>query len=150
MMVKKPKRSSHTRARDKEKIRAAKRERIAYILREMAECRWVPGVSGPATATRFGVSLSTIEHEAAEASRRLQDLVMSDDELRARLQVGFAHSMKMASDAGGSRGSEALTKAMTAWAQLRGLEAPKQVDVALGATLEDIARARQVAEDNGE
>lgn len=127
----------HVRARSSRRkpvrgrgAKSPKTERVDFILREMASGRWVPGRSGPDTAKRFGVSLKTLEADAAESSRRIRGLVMSDEDLKPMLESALLHAMRMATDAKDpARGSEALTKAAAILSGIRGFDAPKRVEV---------------------
>ena len=65
-----------------DRSRATKRERVDHIEALMLAGEWVRGKTGPGLAKEWGVHPGTVEHDAAEASRRIRD-AMSDEEYRS-------------------------------------------------------------------
>lgn len=74
----------------------SKRERLRLISDLMTGNRWVTGQTGPALARQWGLSVVTLEKDAAEASRSVRRAVEGDTEIRARILAGVQHCIAQA------------------------------------------------------
>ena len=121
------------RERAKERgSRAAKQQRVDYIVEEMLALRWNGEVARMAML-RFNVSSGTIEHDAAEAKRQIERVTTKDAELKTRLELTLQEFRDIALDLARTGNDHVRVKAIgegvkaiQTWAQLRGVEAPKQ------------------------
>ena len=137
---------SHIRARDPQvgKTRRSKKdpgkaERVKECIRVMLALKWRPGRSHDELAERFGVSAETIKHDAAEASRRIREQTFTDEEMKTMCENALLLAMEMGRNArDAARGADSITKAVSAMAGLRGLDAPKEHSV--GVTLADFLK----------
>jgi hypothetical protein len=117
--------------------RAAKAARINFIIEEMLADRW-DAKTRKATALRFGVGKDSIRDDAAEASRRISGLTLSDDVIKARMEHALDELLDLARDAarhGDVRAIGEGARVIGTWAAIRGVEAPKTLNV--GGTLAD-------------
>src|SRR5690554_1145201 len=86
-----PRSSASQRAREAKQPRQVKKlskdERVERIIRLMVTGAWVTGKTAPELAAKWKLAPNTVEHDAAEASRRIRDLV--DPQERAELKARF-------------------------------------------------------------
>lgn len=80
-----------TIARPRRDTRTVSERRIDEVVELMTSFRWVPGPSHRSLAKAWGVSVSMVEHVAAEASRVVRRLVRADhkEEIAARLATNI-------------------------------------------------------------
>lgn len=93
--------SASQRAREAKKPRAVKKldkqERIDRIIRLMVTGAWVTGKTAPELAAKWKLAPNTVEHDAAEASRRIRDLM--DPQEREELKARFVAKLEGVLDA---------------------------------------------------
>lgn len=80
---------SRARRKKRKKPKPARRDqkphRVRHCMRLMAQGLWVAGLTADELATKWGVTLRSMESYAAEASRRIREGVMLDDEMRGQV-----------------------------------------------------------------
>ena len=101
--------------------------------------RWVPGISNRFCATKFSVSLKSIENDAAEASREIRRGIQLDEDLKATLHATL---MTIAIEARKNRRFEAAVSAIKLIAGLHALEKPLEINVN-GFKLRELAELRK-------
>lgn len=91
--------SQRARAADESRgiKRLSKEERVEHVIGLMVSGRWVTGKTAPELARKWGLKPNTVEHDAAEASRRIRDLV--DPQERAELKARFLAKLEGVLDA---------------------------------------------------
>lgn len=81
--------SQHARAADgpRDIRRLSKEERVEHVIGLMVSGLWVTGKTAPELAKEWGFAPNTVEHDAAEASRRIRDLI--DPQERAEMKARY-------------------------------------------------------------
>jgi hypothetical protein len=120
-----------------------KEERIAHCFELMTAGLWVTGATAVRLAAEWGLAVSTVEHDSAEASRRVH-AALDDKHLRARIQATLETNTGIAMNRGQLRTAVESVKAL---AGISGAEAPKKLEVA-AVTLDDLDQIRKAAESN--
>lgn len=112
-------------------------ERIDHIVGMMERFEWVRGKSAPVLAAEWGLATNTVEHAAAEASRRCTG---DADEARRDISVGARQLLRKAIR---DEDDKAFKNVADVWAMVSGAKAPEkhQVGALDGATP---AKAREL------
>jgi hypothetical protein len=151
----KVRKSQRSRARAKTKQAKPKKQRawkddkprrVRECMRLMASGKWVPGITVIELSKKWTVSERAIEGDAAEASRRIRDGILLDEDLRANV-IATLQDISASSETIANRlrlkqprtAIEALRtklEAVKAMAGVAGVEAPKKVQV--GGNLGDL------------
>lgn len=118
--------------RESEPKRLGKRARVEACIDIMASGSWITGVTSRELAATWGLPLSTVEGDAAEASRRVRAALEDDGTLRAQLQMTLQTITSRAIGKGELRTAVESVKVL---AGITGAEAPKKVE--LGGSLAD-------------
>lgn len=122
-------RSSTPRGRAGRENRA---KRVAYCADLMVTGRWKVNESTKLVAELFEVSTHTVDRDAAEASRRIEGMALTDKELKDKLEAALDELLELARDAareGNYKAVDSATNVVRTWSQLRGVNAPQQHDV---------------------
>lgn len=98
-------------------------ERIDHIVGMMERFEWVRGKSAPTLAAEWGLAVNTVEHAAAEASRRCTG---DADEARRDISVGARKLLRKAVDA---EDAQAFKQVADVWAMVSGAKAPEKHQV---------------------
>lgn len=108
---------SRARVKKRKKPKPARRDqkphRVRHCMRLMAQGLWIGGLTADELATKWGVTLRSVESYAAEASRRIREGVMLDEEMRSQV---LSTIQSIATEA-----NELGKKAMTAAQPMPGL-----------------------------
>lgn len=118
-MAKKPS-SAVTRARATPAEVASRVESIVAIMKAGT---WQPGASGPILAEDWGLPLTTIEHYAAEAWRRV--CAGADDAAAARPTIAGTLATSLA-QAAAAREYKAVASLADVWSKVVGARAPER------------------------
>jgi hypothetical protein len=121
--------------------------RIRAIEDLMHRLEWRRGRTGPELAKNWGVSLSTLEKLASEASRRVRATV-TDPEL-VQLTVSIA-LQRVLHDAIRDNDRRSVVEAAKVWAQISGATSAQKVELLGAVTLEDIDVIRASMRANSE
>ncbi len=125
-----------------------KTQRVIWCWKEMTHARWIPGSSHLKGATKFKVSVRTMESDAAEASRFIRLMTLADSELRDLCILALMRAMQMGEGAADkARGADSITKAVAVMAGIKGYEAPKTLHIG-GIGLDDLSKAAEAAKGN--
>lgn len=95
-------------------------ERIDHIVGMMERFEWVRGKSAPALAAEWGLATNTVEHAAAEASRRCTG---DADEARRDISMGARRLLR---DAVKNGDAQAFKQVADVWAQVSGAKAAEK------------------------
>jgi hypothetical protein len=98
-------------------------ERVTHIVGMMERFEWVRGKSAPALAAEWGLAVSTVEHSAAEASRRCTG---DADEARRDITLGARRLLKSAIESDDKQGFKQVAEV---WAMVSGAKAPEKHQV---------------------
>lgn len=142
--IRRPKASGpDVRARARSVNRKSRRDRINFIADLMAELEWERGKTGPILAEVWGLSLKSVEGDAAEASRR----VTSDpNEARRDITAGCRKLFREAVQGGNAKDAKAVGEL---WATVSGAKTPEE-HVVMTTTANPAEAARLVREAFGE
>lgn len=83
-----PPQSSDSRARGKKKAKGkndVRPSRVRHVMHLMGKGLWLGAITSEALMSRWKVSSNTMKSYAAEASRRIREGIMLDEELRAQV-----------------------------------------------------------------
>lgn len=127
-----------------EKKAPKKAARIQHIVELMCSGCWVRGVTGVELAAEWSLHVSTVEADAAEASRIVRGLVADDDELKAMILQTLQTITRRAMHRGQLRTAVESLKAI---ATTSGVDAPKKVNV--GGSLADVLALGLAASGDG-
>lgn len=110
--------------------------RLAHICDLMRGLAWKRGKTGPELAAKWGCSLSTVEHLAAEASKRVKAEILDPDRVAVTAAQALEQVLEDAltspvSDQFRRRDAIAAAKAL---AELAGAGAPQRSKVTLDAS----------------
>jgi hypothetical protein len=115
-----------------------KKDRIRICIELMASGRWITGVTGAKLAKEWSIREETVSRDAAEASRRIRDVIITSSELRERLHLmldGCISDCEQIKKACGNKSRtsveaiRAKIDAIRMLAGLEGVEAAKKLDV---------------------
>lgn len=119
--------SGHARASGpKPSRRAATERRIGYIAELMRRLEWRTGRSGPELAKKWGLSLSRVEHLAAEASRAVRAEVCDATSVHQTLCTALDRVLR---DALADNDRRSVVRASVALARIAGALAPERLQV---------------------
>jgi hypothetical protein len=116
--------------------KAGRAARIDWIVAKMVADEWGDAARAEACAL-FGVSPLTLESDASEASRRIER-ALDDPQLKAMLDAVLHETLEELGAIGVSRDENAMVRVaamrerretVATWAQLRGIDAPKRVEI---------------------
>jgi hypothetical protein len=123
-----------------------KPERIRRIMQLMAGGNWAKGITGPDLAQKWNCSLSLIDKDAAEASRKVRDLFSEEEQ--GELKKHFLLELKFDKSAARSKGKfDALAKMHDVHAKAIGAYEPQTVNIT--GTIGDLI-AKAFEPDDGE
>jgi hypothetical protein len=77
--------SGKKRKKPRPAIRDQKPHRVRHCMRLMSQGLWISGLTAEELANKWGVTMRSMESYAAEASRRIREGIMLDDELRGQV-----------------------------------------------------------------
>lgn len=95
-------------------------QRVSHIVGMMERFEWERGRSGPKLAAEWGLSLSTVEKDSAEASRRC---TADADEVRRDITLGGRKLLKGAIEEGDRAGFRQVAEIL---ASVSGAKAPEK------------------------
>jgi hypothetical protein len=114
----------------------------------MTGARWRPGASHETGAALFGVTVGTLVHDAAEASRLLRLLMLADEDLKDLCVAALHRAIEMAENSGGASGARAIAECVSVMAGLKGLDAPKELKLSGSVTLDDLEEIKKASGEN--
>lgn len=100
--------------------------RVAYIRRLMALGAWVTGETGVELALRWGLAESTVQGDAAEASRAQREALGNTDEMRAVVVGMLNEAGRRARKDRSPQGTHTLLRLAEVWARITGVGMPAQ------------------------
>lgn len=126
--------------------RAVTESRIAHIAQMMRRLEWRTGESGPALATQWGLSTSSLEKLAAEASKQVRAELGDPDEVR---RLTTAALTKVLHDAIASGDPRTVIRAAETLARIVGAVAPARHDIrgGVGGQIRIIPASVQIPEE---
>jgi hypothetical protein len=120
-------------------------ERIDHIVGMMERFEWVRGKSAPMLAAEWGLATNTVEHAAAEASRRCTG---DADEARRDISMGARRLLRKAIQ---DEDDKAFKNVADVWAMVSGAKAPEKIDARVANVgLDDLDALRKSAEANAD